>query len=541
MSFTVNGTGTNSQVAGTTVVVSLAIPSGHSVGVLFYHAGLGTLSIADSGTNPYTAGNTVTSTANSAVEGTYYSLAIANSVTTVTLSSTTADFMQLLVYDVTATGTVAYSDSLGNGTYFLNNPGTTDGVTSGLISVGSASSGLVMGLCTNTNGGGTLTFGTGFTGVTFGPVSNFLGEYKAVSANAAATYTDTANQSPLVMGLMFVEAGAAPSPQPPEDAWDFCYDDTDDDWVIEAANTTSAIPNAPIAQKTPDEDLNLWWEDYDEPVVEDSQWSWPVVPNAPPLPTEDQWIWTEEIWEDDLTDDAYNVRIANFIAPTVTLIVDDSWNWFETEEYLFPLVESYQQQDAVIVLPGLGPEDAWDWAEDETSTFTLVESYQQQDFVAPLPSLGPEDAWYWEEEFEDELVILDDANFNAPQPAEDVQFDDEVGDPWEDTLESGPVGPSAAVVPPQLAEETQYDDEVGDDWEATLEYTPVGPNKPQLASNGAEDQFFWDEENTADDWFDVLLDDGSNVQNPNFIPPVITGLPSDVGFFVNFGFLMLRR
>lgn len=203
--FTVNGTGTNSQVSGTTVVVSLSVAAGHSVGVLWYHAGSGTLSMADSGANAYTAGNTITSAANGAVEGVYYSLAIANSDTTFTLTSTTADFMQLLVYDVTASLTIAYSDSLG-ASYFLNNPGTTDGTTTGVMSIGSATSGLVMGIGTNTNGSGTMTFGTGFTGTTFGPVSNFFGEYKAVSANAAATYTDTVNESPLVMGMMFKES-----------------------------------------------------------------------------------------------------------------------------------------------------------------------------------------------------------------------------------------------------------------------------------------------------------------------------------------------
>lgn len=205
--FTINGTGTNTQVSGTTVVVSLSVATGHSIAIEFYHAGSGTLSVADSSAaNTYTAGNTATSAANSAVVGAYYSLAIAHSVTTITITSTTADFIAALVYDVTATLPIAYSTSLGNGTYFLNNPGTTDGTTSGSMTIGSATSGLVIGLCTNTNGGGTITFGTGFTGTTFGPVSNFFGEYKAVSASAAATFTDTANQSPIVMGLMLVES-----------------------------------------------------------------------------------------------------------------------------------------------------------------------------------------------------------------------------------------------------------------------------------------------------------------------------------------------
>lgn len=214
MSFSPHVFGSNTQVSGTSVVISGSAVAGRSIGVLFYHAGSGTLSIVDSsGTNLYTAANTATSAANGAVVGGFYSLAIGTGITSITISSTAADFISAIAWDNSATGTIAYSDSVGNGTYFLNNPGTTDGTTSGTLSIGSASSGLVMGLCTNTNGGGTIATGTGFTGTTFGPVSNFFGEYKAVSANAAATFTDTANQSPVVMGLMFVEAsggGAAP-------------------------------------------------------------------------------------------------------------------------------------------------------------------------------------------------------------------------------------------------------------------------------------------------------------------------------------------
>lgn len=208
MSFTVNATAANVNTSGTSIAVSISIASGHTVACIAYHDGTGTISLADSASNAYTAGNTVTSAFNQE-ERTYYSIGIASSITSVTLSSTTADFIALFVWDITATGTISYSDSLGHN-YNFTSVTTTDGTSTGTLSLGSSTDGLLLAIGGDP-GGGPLTVGTGFTADATTATAQ-ISEHKAVSASTAATFTDaTSGTRPIVMGLMLAIAGAAPS------------------------------------------------------------------------------------------------------------------------------------------------------------------------------------------------------------------------------------------------------------------------------------------------------------------------------------------
>lgn len=207
MSFTVNNSVNNTGTSNTAVTVSISISSGHTVGVLVYSDGPTSFTVADSsGTNTYTARNSLTAAFGQFSQA-FTAVAVGSALTSVTATGNAAgSFISVTVFDLTATGTISYADSGGTDWNF-NNPATTDGTTSPLLSIGSASSGLLLGQCQDP-AGGTVSTGTGFTA---GP-TNFAGsvsEYKAVSASARATFTDTpANQRPQVMALLFTEASA---------------------------------------------------------------------------------------------------------------------------------------------------------------------------------------------------------------------------------------------------------------------------------------------------------------------------------------------
>jgi hypothetical protein len=200
MSFTVNNSAANTTTGGTSVSVSISIPTGHSVGVIARSTNAGTLSVT--GNNAYTIGNTVIGSFSDQLKS-FYSLGIGSSETAIVLNSTASEFLSFVVWDITATGTIAYADSEGQ-CYVFNNPSTTDGVTTGSMTLTSAD-GLLISAGWDP-GGGTLTIGTGFTADA--TALAMVSEHKAVTASAAATWTDnTANSRPVVMGLAFQVSG----------------------------------------------------------------------------------------------------------------------------------------------------------------------------------------------------------------------------------------------------------------------------------------------------------------------------------------------
>lgn len=206
MSLPVNGVANNFTFGATSLSTTITVASGHTIAVIVYHSGTGTLTVSDTGGNTYTAANTISDPFGDEMRG-YYSIGLGSGVTSVTVSCTASDFMTMWVWDITGSGPISYSDSLG-AYYPFNSPTSTDGVTTGLLSIGTSTDGLLLGVAQDP-GGGTLTAGTGFTS-DGAPLGTQASEHKAVSANAASTFTDnTLNSRPLCLGLLFKVAAAS--------------------------------------------------------------------------------------------------------------------------------------------------------------------------------------------------------------------------------------------------------------------------------------------------------------------------------------------
>jgi hypothetical protein len=174
--------------------------------VIVYYSGTGSISVADSAGNTYTARNNVTSAFNQTMQA-FTSLAIGSACTSVTCTATVSGFIGVWVWDLTATGTIQYADS-GGTNYNFSNSSATDAVTTPSLNIGTSTDGLVM-AASQDPGGGSMSIGTGFTS-DGGYLAGVVGEHKAVSASVAGTFTDdTASSRPICMGLLLTVAASA--------------------------------------------------------------------------------------------------------------------------------------------------------------------------------------------------------------------------------------------------------------------------------------------------------------------------------------------
>jgi hypothetical protein len=192
------GGGATSQAA------TISVAAGHTIVVIeifnpFTNGGTPT-SPTDTGGNAYTAGNHTIDGANRQIY-TYWSIGIANAVTSVTANTTgstgAGGFVEVIVWDISATGTITANSSAA-----VVNTGTTlatDALTTGSMAVTSTDA-LLVGAAKDMNSNPT-TAGTGFTSDAV-DANNFHGEHMAVTASGAATWTDsTAGDFALIAGL----------------------------------------------------------------------------------------------------------------------------------------------------------------------------------------------------------------------------------------------------------------------------------------------------------------------------------------------------
>lgn len=185
-SFTVvKSAGNFASAASFTLTFSVA--AGHDVVVCMLGQGSGaTASIAtDTGANPYTNG--AFSVAAGRVANCAYSLAIANAITSITVTpSGTGTLALIAAWDVTSTGTASFPT--GGSNNFIGTTATgTDAVTTGSMTVSSADA-IFFSLASDLSSGN-LTVGTGFSLDTTLSANNIISEHKAVTATGAATYT----------------------------------------------------------------------------------------------------------------------------------------------------------------------------------------------------------------------------------------------------------------------------------------------------------------------------------------------------------------
>lgn len=207
MSFTVNNV-QSTTAAATAVTLTISISTGHTVVAFGLSIG-GTNGVAgtftdSSGSNTYSNGKNIAGPGGyaSRVASSGYFINLPSGITSVTFTSTAgSNPCGIVVYDITATGTIQYADSEGIA-YNANCPNTTDGFTSGSVTITGADA-LLLGYATSLTGA-TVTAGTGFTsdgGIFMG---DDIYEHKAVSSSAACTWTDaTNNDTAMCVGVAF--------------------------------------------------------------------------------------------------------------------------------------------------------------------------------------------------------------------------------------------------------------------------------------------------------------------------------------------------
>ena len=214
-SFTVNSA-VGSMVPATSNTATISIAAGHSA-VCFIEAesngaavpGIASGTMADSGGNSYTIGNNA-AIFGSRIAAMAYSLGLASSVTSITftptVSSGTINYVKLVCWDISATGTIFAHSSAAVG-YPGNAPSGANAVTTGSLSIGSTDGLILAGLTDDSNTGSAV--GTGFTKDYDNGNQLLLGEHQAVTASTAATFTAAAlNDQILIAGVALQVGGS---------------------------------------------------------------------------------------------------------------------------------------------------------------------------------------------------------------------------------------------------------------------------------------------------------------------------------------------
>lgn len=181
MSLTVNNKA--GAVAGASQTVAISVAAGHTIAVFAFDR-LGTGTVTDSAGNTYTAGNS--SSIGGYTSATYWSIAIGSPITSVTYTSASSTGNFVMVWDITATGAITASDS-GAQTYNSSTVTGANNATTGTLSVTSGD-GLILGGCANFSSG-TMTIGTGFTSDLSLNSGQEIGEHRAVTVSAVASFT----------------------------------------------------------------------------------------------------------------------------------------------------------------------------------------------------------------------------------------------------------------------------------------------------------------------------------------------------------------
>lgn len=174
----------------TTVTVTISVPAGHTVVCWTLGRGSGTTlgTLVDSSGNTYTAGALNTGFGTDIIS-TAWSIAIPSSITSVTYTpSGTGTVATLIVWDVTASGAITVASGGSNtNVYAFNSVTATDGTTTGSLTMTTTDGMQFAG--TYNNSSAAMSAGTGYTLDASLNTSTILGEHKAVTASAAATFT----------------------------------------------------------------------------------------------------------------------------------------------------------------------------------------------------------------------------------------------------------------------------------------------------------------------------------------------------------------
>ena len=287
-------------------------------------------------------------------------------------------------------------------------------------------------------------------------------------------------------------------------------------WVL--LDFAPVIPNAPplVDDTWPhfDEYVEDW---YGEHNPEDSD---PLSSNSFTDATfygDDAWDWSEDVGDDDLTDDGFNAQTLN--AP---ITVEDAWPHFEEEVEDYDLTDDGAYASASIVPTSIPVEDSWPHFEEELGEDVDLtdDGFNVQNATVPATVLVVEDTWpHFEEEVED-TDLTDDgyslATIVASSVVEDAwpHFEEEVED-YDLTDDGYNVQTPYLVPPPEDAWDhwaEEVEDWLGDHNQEDDDPLSVNYGVPVLNVEDAWDH--WSEELGEDV---DLTDDGFNVQNASVL------------------------
>jgi hypothetical protein len=313
---------------------------------------------------------------------------------------------------------------------------------------------------------------------------------------------------------------AVVSAQPPDDAWDFDSEYTQPDYSIDSYQQTD-VPGPLTPEDAWDWDLDQTQPDYS---VDSYQQS-----DSPSFPA----LGPEDAWDFDGDQDVPPVASVESYQQTDLVLLpspiyDDAWDWDGDQDVApVPSVDSYQNVDAPPVAAPPAVDDPWDW-DAEQSFDDDSDAYGIEPIGANQPQPAPvEDLGIFDEDTDDDLIDHF-TNYDATIPilddAWDWDFEQAVQDDF-DFYDTDAVPPPP---PPTLyftiedawdwSEPDDYSDEPPDDDGSNAQIANVIP----VPANGPEDAYNHDEENIEDDLID-LIDDGSNVNNPNAPPSTTEG------------------
>jgi hypothetical protein len=323
-----------------------------------------------------------------------------------------------------------------------------------------------------------------------------------------------------VPSLESYQQSDVPPPLTPEDPWDFDSEYTQPDYSIDSYQQTD-VPGPLTPEDAWDWDLDQTQPDYSVDSYQQID-----NPKFPPLGPEDAWDFDgdQDVPPVSSLDSYQQTDLVLLPSP----IYDDAWDWEGDQDVApVPSVETYIQADAPPIAPPQPVDDAWDWDaeqsfDDDSDLYGIEPVGANQ--VQPLPR---EDHDLFDEDTDDDLIDHF-TNYDATIPILDEAWDWDFEQAVQDDFDFYDTDAVPPPPPPTLyftiedawdwSEPDDYSDEPPDDDGSNVQIANVIP----VPANGPEDAYNHDEENIEDDLID-LIDDGSNVNNPNAPPSTTEG------------------
>lgn len=214
-----------------------------------------------------------------------------------------------------------------------------------------------------------------------------------------------------LVGASFI----VPPSTPVEDPWSWDNDDTDEEWILLDNDDYDVV--GPNAQPTPYPE-NAYDFAYDD--VDDEWWIDEVANQNGQITTQDEWDFAHDDVEDELqVDEVQNLNVAQPPEDAYDFAFDDIedesfWHDEQVGTNAIPKV-SYYGEDAESL--------------DEQFDDELALSLDTDSVGSNYQALGPEDPWSWDnDDTDEEWTLLDNDDYDAvpPNPSPFIDYGDEL-------------------------------------------------------------------------------------------------------------------